>query len=66
MFSGAVSERQLARRGKIYLGKPLRLKSRAELLATIRPGYRRHLRPDNGDLPAAGPLDTIPIAAAAS
>jgi hypothetical protein len=61
MFSGAISEQNLARMGKIYVGKPLRTKSRRELLATIRPSYRRHLRADNGDLPAdASPL--IPIA----
>ncbi len=51
MFSGAISERDLARMGKIYIGKPLRTKSRKELVATIRPAHRRHLRVDNGDLP---------------
>ena len=51
MFSGAIAERDLARIGKIYVGRPLQTKSRKELLATIRPTYRRHLRPDNGDLP---------------
>jgi hypothetical protein len=52
--------------GKIYLGRPLAVKSRRELLASIRPGYRRHLRPDNGDLPEGAALDAIPITAAAS
>ena len=66
MFASAVPERELGRMGKIYLGRPLAVKSRRELLASIRPGYRRHLRPDNGDLPEGAALDAIPITAAAS
>jgi radical SAM superfamily enzyme YgiQ (UPF0313 family) len=52
MFSGAVSEKTLARAGKIYAGKPLVTKSRRELIATLKPRDRRFLRADNGDLPA--------------
>jgi len=37
--------------GKIYLGQPLAVKSRRELLASLRPNYLQHLRADNGDLP---------------
>jgi hypothetical protein len=51
MFSGAFSEDRLARMGKIYLGKPLKTKSRKELIASLRPNYWQYLRADNGDLP---------------
>jgi hypothetical protein len=37
--------------GKIYRGKPLNIKTRKELLATIKPAHWRHLRPDTGDVP---------------
>jgi hypothetical protein len=37
--------------GKIYHGKPLRIKSRKELIASMKPHYWQYLRPDNGDLP---------------
>jgi hypothetical protein len=51
MFASALPEDWMARMGKIYLGKPLRTKSRQELLATIRPNQQRFLREDCGDLP---------------
>jgi len=51
MFSGAVPESVMGRLGKIHLGRPLKIKTRRELLATIRPSQRRYLRVDNGDLP---------------
>ena len=51
MFSGAISEKTLNRMGKIYLGKPLKIKTRKELIATLRPNDWRFLRADNGDLP---------------
>jgi hypothetical protein len=51
MFASALPERVMAKAGKIYLGKPLRIKSRKELLETIKPSMRRHLRPDTGDMP---------------
>lgn len=51
MFSGAISEKTLNRMGKIYLGKPLKIKTRKELIATLRPHDWRFLRADNGDLP---------------
>lgn len=53
MFSGVLSEKRLAKMGKIYPGKPIEVKSRAELLATLKPKMLRHLREDNGDLPEA-------------
>ena len=51
MFSGAISEKTLARMGKIYIGKPLQTKSRRELIASIKPTQWKYLRADNGDLP---------------
>ena len=43
--------RDATRMGKIYRGRPMAVKSRKELLATIKPAHWKHLRPDNGDLP---------------
>ncbi len=51
MFASALPEKVMAKLGKIYLGKPLKVKSRKELLATIRPNQQKFLRADNGDLP---------------
>ena len=52
LFANAVPERWMTRMGKIYAGKPLEVKSRKELLASIKPQHRKHLRADNGELPA--------------
>ncbi len=51
LFAGAVPERVMSAMGKIYTGKPLKIKSRKELLATIRPQHWKYLRADNGDMP---------------
>jgi hypothetical protein len=51
MFSGAISEKNLERMGKIYIGKPLKTKTRKELIASMKPHYWQYLRADNGDLP---------------
>ncbi len=51
MFASAVPEKLMARMGRIYQGRPLRIKSRKELLAAIKPQHWRHLRADAGDLP---------------
>jgi radical SAM superfamily enzyme YgiQ (UPF0313 family) len=51
MFSGVISEKTLARMGKIYIGKPLKTKTRKELIASLKPHYWQYLRADNGDLP---------------
>ena len=51
MFASALPERVMARAGKIYLGRPLKIKTRKELLATIKPSMRRFLRADTGDMP---------------
>ncbi len=51
MFAGLAPEKLLDMMGKIYLGKPIKVKTRKELLATLKPHHLRHMRPDNGDLP---------------
>jgi hypothetical protein len=51
LFAGALPEKWMARMGKIYPGTPLKIKSRKELLATIRPQLQKHLRADTGDMP---------------
>jgi radical SAM superfamily enzyme YgiQ (UPF0313 family) len=56
MFSGSLSEGVLAKMGKIYVGRPIEIKTRAELLASLRPNYWRFLRHDNGDVPVEEPL----------
>ena len=37
--------------GKVYAGRPITVKSRKQLLATVRPGQREFLRADTGDVP---------------
>ncbi len=51
MFAGLLSEKRLAKMGKIYMGQPIEVKTRAELLATLKPNMLKHLRADCGDLP---------------
>ena len=51
MFSSIIPEKLLGRMGKIYLGRPLKTKSRRELIASLKPHYWQFLRADNGDLP---------------
>ncbi len=51
MFCSVLSEKRLARMGKIYLGKPIKTKNRRELLETIRPRQRQFVREDTGDIP---------------
>jgi radical SAM superfamily enzyme YgiQ (UPF0313 family) len=53
MFASAMPESWMGRMGRIYVGEPLRIKTRAELLATIRPGQQRFIRVDTGDWPSA-------------
>ncbi len=53
LFAGALPERLMARLGKIYMGRPMTVKSRKELIALIRPGWWKHLRADAGDIPEA-------------
>ena len=51
MFANAIPESVMARMGKIYIGKPFHVKTRKELLASVKPSMRQHLRPDTGDMP---------------
>jgi hypothetical protein len=51
MFASAMPEWLMGKMGKIYIGKPLKTKTRKELLATIKPHQWKYLREDNGDLP---------------
>jgi hypothetical protein len=51
MFSSALPEWLMAKMGKIYVGQPIHVKTRRELLATIKPNQQKFLRADNGDLP---------------
>ena len=51
MFASALPESLMDRMGKIYVGKPMHVKTRKELLATVKPSMRQHLRPDTGDMP---------------
>ncbi|MBI4903399.1 MAG: B12-binding domain-containing radical SAM protein [Acidobacteria bacterium] len=51
LFASALPEWLMEKMGKIYRGKPLAVKTRKELIATIKPNHWKHLRQDNGDLP---------------
>jgi hypothetical protein len=51
LFSSLIPESLMARLGKIYMGKHLKIKSRKELLAMIRPNFQKYLRADAGDIP---------------
>jgi radical SAM superfamily enzyme YgiQ (UPF0313 family) len=51
MFANAMPEGVMSAFGKIYKPRPLKIKSRKELLETIKPQHRRFLREDNGDMP---------------
>jgi radical SAM superfamily enzyme YgiQ (UPF0313 family) len=51
MFASALPEEKMAKMGKIYLGQPLKTKTRKELLASVRPNQWQYLREDCGDLP---------------
>lgn len=56
MFSGAISEKRLEKMGKIYIGEPMKTKTRRELLETLNPKMRKFLRADCGDLPKPEPI----------
>jgi hypothetical protein len=51
MFANAMPETVMAKMGKLHIGRPLRIKTRKELLATVRPSQWRYLRADTGDVP---------------
>jgi radical SAM superfamily enzyme YgiQ (UPF0313 family) len=50
-FCSALPHGLMTRLGKVYPGKPIEIKTRAELLASLKPAYWKHLRTDCGDLP---------------
>jgi len=52
MFASALPESLMEKMGKIYVGRPMQIKTRKELLETIKPHQYQFLRPDNGDMPA--------------
>jgi radical SAM superfamily enzyme YgiQ (UPF0313 family) len=51
MFASALPESLMASMGKLYQGRPLSIKTRRELLATLKPNQRQFIRADTGDLP---------------
>ncbi len=61
MFAGALPERLMVRMGKLYGGRPLAVKTRAQLLASIKPNYWKFLRADTGDLPEGPPPPAEPV-----
>jgi radical SAM superfamily enzyme YgiQ (UPF0313 family) len=56
MFASALPESLMGKLGRIHVGRPLTVKTRKELVATIKPAQWKHLRPDNGDVPEAAAL----------
>jgi hypothetical protein len=52
MFASALPERLMQMMGKVYIGKPIHVKTRKELLETIKPHHQKFLREDNGELPS--------------
>ena len=62
MFANALPEKLMAKMGKIHLGRPLNIKSRKELLATVKPHQHQFLRPDTGDMPDPPVADKAPPA----
>src|SRR5262249_36491832 len=60
MFASAAPESVLMRTGKLYKPRPLTIKSRKQLLETVRPSQRRFLREDTGDLPEMPPAVSAP------
>jgi hypothetical protein len=51
MFASALPERLMGAMGKIHVGRPIQVKTRKELLATIKPHQWRFIPADAGDLP---------------
>lgn len=56
MFANALPEALMAKMGRLHVGRPMQIKTRKELLATIRPNQWRYLRPDTSDVPVAAPV----------
>ena len=62
MFCSALPESLLYSAGKLYKGQPIKVKTRAELLASIKPNYWKYLREDAGDMPRAESTPAPPAA----
>src|SRR5438128_528161 len=60
MFASAFPETLMGRMNKVYLGRPLSIKTRKALLASVRPSQRVFLRADTGDVPEVD----VPVPAA--
>ncbi len=60
LFAGALPEKWMAKMGKIYVGKPIKTKTRKELIATVRPQWLPYFRADNGDLPEGYTPPAVP------
>jgi hypothetical protein len=62
MFSSAFPESLMGKMGKIHVARPLKVKTRKDLLATIKPTQWQYLRPDNGDMPTeTGPPAMVAV-----
>ena len=59
MFASALPEWLMGKMDRIYIGKPLNVKTRKELLMTIKPHQWQFLRADCGDMPDM-PANTPP------
>jgi hypothetical protein len=51
MFASALPEKLMGAMGKIHVGRPINVKTRKELLATIKPHQWKFIPQDAGDLP---------------
>jgi hypothetical protein len=51
MFASALPESLMGKMGRIYVGRPLTIKTRKELFATVKPSQWKYLRADTGDMP---------------
>jgi hypothetical protein len=51
MFASVLPEAIMKRMNRIYAARPLAIKNRRELLATVKPSQRQYLPIDAGDLP---------------
>ena len=65
MFCSALPEKLIYKLGNLYEGRPLKVKTRAEMLESIKPGYWQFLREDNGDIPIPKPEATVAVQAGA-
>jgi hypothetical protein len=52
MFANVMPESWMVKMGKLYEGRPLQIRTRAELLDTIKPSQRRYLRDEEEAQPA--------------